>query len=585
MIKLHGSGASPGIAQGTAFLYLDNDIPEIPRYHILEEQIEGEWARLHTAMVKAAAEITALQKSVDGEMSKKQSDIFEAHLLMLQDEELNEQLMDRLKSELQNIEWVVNDVVHELMQKLIASPDPYFRDRAVDLSDVSRRVIFKLLSINRFSLKDLHTECILVVHDLLPSDMLTMNRLCVKGLLMDSGGNTSHMAILARAFDIPAVLGLSTITKVIKAGEKIVMNGSSGEVIISPDKAQSARFSRAATLYKKMIAGFSAIKELPAQTLDGHKVWLKANIEVPEEVQNVVAHGAEGIGLYRSEFLFLAPGKSAQEEEQLQAYSRVLKAMNGLPVTIRTVDVGGDKVVPTLESLDEKNPLLGWRAIRFSLAHPQILKMQLRAILRASMVGNVRVMFPMISSIEELDAALALWEESKAECRAKGQPFTEDIKVGIMIEIPSAAITADILAEKVDFFSIGTNDLIQYTIAVDRGNETVNYLAQPCHLGVLRLIKNTIEEGHKKGLRVAICGEMAGNQTLTPLLLGLGLDTFSMVASAIPQVKQIIRSATMEDCKTLADTALQCRSHKQVNVLLDAWKKEHPLDKGGSNAV
>jgi phosphotransferase system enzyme I (PtsI) len=566
-----GISASPGIAIGKAFLYLEEDFPEIPRYSIKKNQIETEWARLLKANGEAAEEIRALQERASREMSKEQADIFAAHLLMLEDVDFQDQIKERLKADLQNIEWVVWDISHELALKLMAAPDPLFRERAVDISDVSRRIIDKLLAITRFSLADLNQDVILVVHDLLPSNVLNMNKARVKGLVMDMGSRTSHTAILARAFNIPAVLGLSDITREIKDGDKLVVNGTTGDVIVNPDRSAVVQNEGAISKFRKMSDDLLALRDLPAETLDGRRVALKANIEVPEEADQAVRYGAEGIGLYRSEFLFLTPGKTAEEEEQYQAYSHVLKTLGDLPVTIRTMDVGGDKLLPSLQATDEKNPLLGWRAIRFSLANPELFKTQLRALLRASMDGNVRIMFPMISGIEELERALALLEEARVECRKRGHAFAKDIKVGTMIEVPSAVMTADILAERSDFFSIGTNDLVQYTLAADRGNERVNYLGQPNHPAVLRFLKMTIDAAHQKGIRAAMCGELAGDPSVTPLLLGLGLDEFSMAASSIPQVKRIIRGVSMESCRALAEEVLRSTSYQHINSLMESW--------------
>jgi phosphotransferase system enzyme I (PtsI) len=324
----------------------------------------------------------------------------------------------------------------------------------------------------------------------------------------------------------------------------------------------------------RAIRFFLALRDLPAETLDGRRVNLKANIGIPEEADQAARYGAGGIGLYRSEFLFLTPGETAEEEEQYEAYRYVLKTLGNLPVTIRTMDLGGDKILPDFQA-DEKNPLLGWRAIRFFLAHPELFKTQLRAILRASVDGNVRIMFPMISGIEELEKALAMLEEARAECRERGYAVAEHIEVGTMIEVPSAAMTADILAERSDFFSIGTNDLIQYTLAADRGNERVSYLSQPNHPAVLRFLKMTIDAAHRRGIPAAMCGELAGDPLVTPLLLGLGLDEFSMAASSIPQVKRIIRGVSMEHCRALAEKALEATSYHQVNSLVADLLAEH----------
>ncbi|MDR3114796.1 MAG: phosphoenolpyruvate--protein phosphotransferase [Treponema sp.] len=575
MKKLTGIPASPGIAIEKAFLYLEDDFPEIPRYSIRKNQVESEWKRFLTANHEAAEEVKSLHERALREVSTEQAAIFQSHLMMLEDIDFQDQIKDHLKDSLQNIEWVFWDISHELSQRLMASPDSQFRERAADISDVSRRVMHQLLSVKKFSLADLSSDVILVSHDLLPSDVLAMNKKRVKAIVMDAGGRTSHTAILARAFDIPAVLGLSTITKEIDKGDKLVVNGTSGEVIINPDTQVLWQYQRAIDQYRKRFDEFLELREVPAETKDGHRVCLKANIEIPEEADQISRYGAEGIGLYRSEFLFLTPKQATAEDEQYRAYSHVLKAMEDKPVTIRTLDNGGDKLLPNFQATDEKNPLLGWRAIRFSLSRPELFKTQLRALLRASINGNLRIMFPMISGIEELEQALSILEEAKAECRRKNQAYSDAMEVGIMIEVPAAAMTADILAERSDFFSIGTNDLIQYCLAVDRGNERVNYLAQPSHPAVLRYLRKIIQSAHEKGITAAMCGELAGDPSATALLLGLGLDEFSMTAQSIPQVKRIIRGVTLESCRILAEKALQCTSYHHVTLLVEAWMAEH----------
>jgi phosphotransferase system enzyme I (PtsI) len=357
------------------------------------------------------------------------------------------------------------------------------------------------------------------------------------------------------------------------------MNGLSGLVVTNPDKQTLARFRTDEKQQRKQTDKLNALRELPAETTDGCRVAVKANISLPEEAETLKQYGAEGIGLYRSEFLYITPGKAPDEETQYKAYSHVLKAMGELPVTIRTMDMGGDKIVPELHAIgltdNEKNPLLGWRAIRLSLANPEMFKVQLRAILRASVHGNARIMFPMISGIEELEQAHAMLDEARAECKKLKQPFNKDIEVGAMIEIPSAAMTADILAEKADFFSIGTNDLVQYSLAVDRGNEKVSYLGEAFHPAILRFLKKTIDAAHERGIKAAMCGELAGNPEAACLLLGLGLDEFSMAASSIPRIKEIIRSCSLKTCKALATDALRARSIEEVRALLNEWKADN----------
>jgi phosphotransferase system enzyme I (PtsI) len=575
MKKLDGISASPGIVIGKFFFYQGNEFHDIPRYAIGKAQVDSEWRRFLTAVEVAMEDVRALYDKAILETSKEKADIFQAHLMMLEDTEFQNQIKERLEADRENIEWIVSDISREIVSKMLSSPDAYLRERAVDIADVSHRLIHKLLGIKEFSLADLTEDVILVAHELLPSEALTMNKDRVKGILTDMGGPTSHTAILARAFGIPAVLGLSTVTWEVNTGDILVVDGNAGKVIINPHKKVLAKYQEAIKQYQRKRAKLLSTVDLPTETKDGHRVSLKANIEIPEEVEQVLRHGAEGIGLYRSEFLYLTPGQAAEEEWQYRAYSTVLKSMGNLPVTIRTLDLGGDKVSPNLQSPNDKNPLLGWRAIRMCLAMPDIFKIQLRAILRASVHGNVKIMFPMISGVEELEQALFLLEEVKAECTRKKQRFSPKIEVGTMIEIPSAALTADVLACKSDFFSLGTNDLLQYPLAVDRGNEKVSYLAQPFHPAILRILKLTIDAAHARGIKAAMCGELAGVPRVTPVLLGLGLDEFSMAASAIPMVKQIIRGTTIEDCRSLAEKVMISTSYKQTDALVNAWMAEH----------
>ena len=574
MKKLSGIPASSGIAIGKAFLYLEKELPEISRYSIRKNQIDAEVKRLSNAVKEAADEIRAIHDRVIRETNKDHAEIFTAYLMMLEDVDFLEQLISRIRATRENAEWVVYDSTRSIMQKMLSSPDPLFRERAVDISDVSRRVLSRLLSIKKQSLADLDRDVILVAHDLLPSETLTMNRKHVKGIVTNMGGPTSHTAILARAFNIPAVLGLSSATTEINNDDILVLNAAEGEVIVNADSKDLDTWELVETRHNKKRDEYLQSSNLPAETKDGYRVLLKANIEIPEEAEKLHSFGAEGIGLYRSEFLFLDQKQAAGEERQLRAYSQVLAAMGTLPVTIRTVDIGADKILPDFLGNQEKNPLLGWRAIRFSLSMPEFFKTQLRAILRSSVNGNVKIMFPMISGLEELDDALALLEEAKTECRNKGQPFADNIEVGAMIETPSAALTADILAKRSDFFSIGTNDLVQYSMAVDRGNERVSNLAQPAHPAILRLIKTAIDAAHKQGIKAAMCGEMAGDPAATILLLGLGLDEFSMAASSIPTVKRVIREVTISECRDLAAELLKGISFTANNALMKAWMAE-----------
>lgn len=564
MHELTGISASPGIAIGKVFLYLD-DGPSVPRYAIRAEHVPAEMERLDEAVGRASDEIKSLRRASEQENRDEQVKLLDTHLMMLSDPEFTEKIQNDLKSKLLNVEWVLHAAIEEVVKKLHQSGDDYMKERSIDLNDVSRRVLNHLLYRERINLADLQEEVILVTHDLLPSDAIGMNKRMVKGICMDAGGKTSHTAILARSFEIPAVVGLSNISRQVHSGDHAVVDGNRGRVIVNADARTLKRYVRVQSDWRKREVQLMRLNELPAETKDGKLISLKANIEVSEEVDSIVAHGADGVGLFRSEFLFLHSGHLPEEEEQFNAYSYVLKAMGSKPVTIRTLDVGGDKVAPSLEGMSEKNPILGWRAIRFCLSNPDLFRTQLRALLRSSMHGKLQIMFPMISGIEELTRALDMLDEVKADLRRENVPFDENIPVGTMIEVPSAAITADLIARRSHFFSIGTNDLIQYTIAVDRGNEKIAYLYEPFHPGVLRLLRMVIDSAHAVGIPVGMCGEMAGDPVAAVILLGLGLDEFSMGAVGIPEVKRIIRSVALSEAEEIVGNVMEMRSFHEVD--------------------
>ncbi len=570
MKELRGISVSPGIVVGKAFLYVD-ERPQIPHYPIATLQIDWEVARFKRARDRAVSEVESLKSQTVDNMGSDGKRFLDVHLLMLADPEFGAQVEGKIRQEPTNAEWAMYEVVGAMVEQLETSEDQYLRERAIDIHDVARRILNHLLEREKVSLADLSEEVVLVTHNLLPSDTLLMNKHMVRAIAMDGGAKTSHTAILARSFEIPAVLGLSDITRNVRSGEEIIVDGNAGTVIVDPDARTRDRYLRLSREWRKRWAHLLALNKLPAETRDGKLIRLKANIEVPEETEAALAHGADGIGLYRSEFLFLKPGDFPSEQAQYEAYSRVIDAMKGAPVTIRTLDLGGDKILPDLPLHGEKNPILGWRAVRFCLSEVDLFKVQLRALLRSSTHGDLRIMFPMISGVEELDRVLGVLEQAKEELRRKGIGFNEEMPVGIMIEIPSAALTADILARRVDFFSIGTNDLIQYTIAVDRGNERIAYLYEPFHPGVLRLIKIIIEHAHAASIPVSMCGEMAGDPLATVILLGLGLDTFSMSATRIPEVKEIIRAVTMSEAVAMVDSIMEMNSYADVDRHVQEW--------------
>jgi len=574
MKKLKGISASTGIVIGKVFLYLDDNL-KVPKYRISSEEISSEMERFQLAIQKVEEDLKLIQEQVSKQMVEEESRFLDSHMLMLSDPEFINQIETNLKSYMRNIEWILLMTVKQFVGTLKKAESPYLLERTVDLYDVTQRIHRHLLFREKISLSDIKREVIVVTHNLMPSDTATMNRKMVKGLVLNAGGKTSHTAILARAFGIPSVLGLTNITDEARSGDTIIVDGNMGTVILDPDEETLAEYEHRSQKWLQHEKHLNKLDELSSVTLDGKRVLLSANIEMPEEVEQVISHGADGIGLFRSEFLFLKPSGFSSEDDQYAAYSEVVRKMkdNG-GVTIRTLDVGGDKIIPDFETIDEKNPLLGWRAIRFCLNRKDIFKVQMRALLRASMEGVLRIMFPMISGVEELEDALQFLEETKEELRAEGILFDENIRVGIMIEVPSAAITSDILAKKVDFFSIGTNDLIQYTVAVDRGNENIAYLYKYFHPGVLRLIKTVIDNAHNAGIPVAMCGEMAGDPLASVVLLGMGLDVFSMSSSVLPSVKEIIRSIRVDEAEELVNKVMQMSSFQKIEDYVSGWINE-----------
>ncbi|GMO41053.1 MAG: phosphoenolpyruvate--protein phosphotransferase [Termitinemataceae bacterium] len=583
MKKIKGIPASSGLVKGKAFLWSGDITPEIPHYAIEKTQTSNEWERLSTARLNLIKQTDLHIENLKSEKNspcaavartplKDHLDILKAHKMMLCDDIFFEQVKAKTETQLVNIEWALLIVTKEMTQKLLSANDPYLRERAADISDMSLNLINSLMCIEPQTLINFSEDVIIIAGDIPPSAAFTMDRTHIKAIVLDSGTRTSHTSILARSFEIPAVVGCGSACKEIKKDDVLIVDGYTGEILINPNKKDQLKFDEKQKEKDKDIHSLDNEKKLPAVTKDGKTFGVFANAEMPQETDRVFSFGAEGIGLFRSEFLFLSNGKLMDEEEQYKAYCAVLKKSKKLPVTIRTIDVGGDKQIAGIFAEEEKNPLLGWRAIRFCLSMPQMFKVQLRAILRASIFGNARIMFPMISTIDELETALTLLEEAKNECREKQQKIAENISVGIMIEVPSAVLTADILAKKCNFFSIGTNDLMQYTLAIDRENEKVSYLAKNMQPALLRLIKSAIDAAHNAGIKVSMCGEMARDLDVVPILVGLGLDEFSMSAVNIASIKHKIRECSFEECKKIAEQSLQCSSWKDVEKLLKRKK-------------
>jgi phosphotransferase system enzyme I (PtsI) len=573
MNEYKGISVVPGIAMGKVYLLKEEKIA-IPKYSILLKDVKNELLRFAAAVDAAISEIRNMMHKKASEMGEQERNLLDSHIIMLSDPEFTGDVKKRVQEKQVNVEWILLQAIEELIIKINESSDEYIRARSLDIHDVSRRVMRHLLMHERISLADLKEEVILVAHNLLPSDAIGMNKKMVKGIAMDLGSKTSHTAIIARSFNIPTVMGLSDLSLKVERDTEIIIDGNRGMVIIAPEAAIRSGYHTNQVKWHKHEKRLEDLKKLRADTKDGKAVVLGANIEVAEEVDEVLKHGADRIGLFRSEFLFLRSNSAPSEEEQYHTYKYVLEKMKGRPVTIRTLDLGGEKMIPGLQIEEEENPILGWRAVRYCLARPEVFKTQLRAMLRASRHGNLEIMFPMISGIEELLKTLDVVDQVKFELKKKKIEFAKDIPIGAMIEVPSAALTSDILAKKVDFFSIGTNDLIQYTIAVDRSNEKIAYLYEPFHPGVLRLLKMIIDNAHAAGIPVSMCGEMAGDPASAIVLLGLELDQLSMTSFSIPEIKNIIRNVNFKEAREVVHTIMKMNFSQEIDDYVKDWMED-----------
>ena len=573
MIKLKGIGVSGGVGIGNVLVLQKDDI-SIPKRRISHDEISREIYRLEEALIATRREISNLQKKISKEIGFDHGKIFEAHYLVLEDRVLIEDVITQIKNKKINVEYAFSQSIKRYVDTLLKLNDDYLRERVVDIEDIARRVLRAMLKKKTVSLSDISEKVIIVAHDLSPSQTASLPKDKIIGFVTDIGGKTSHTAIIARTLRIPAVVGLETATANIDSGEKIIVDGSSGRVIVRPTDKVIKEYQKKSTIYTKEVKAIHIPKALKARSKDGKEVTISSNIELPEEIPFVKKYGAEGIGLYRTEFMFLGRTNLPDEEEQYKAYFKVAKEVSPHSVIFRTIDIGGDKFLSQPRVPKEMSPFLGWRAIRFCLARPQIFKVQLKAMLRASVMKNVKIMFPMITGIEELRQAKDLLRECKEELEKEGKEFDKNIPVGTMIEVPSAALTSDILAKESDFFSIGTNDLIQYSLAVDRSNEKVAYLYEPGHPAVLRLIKNIIEVAHSHKIWVGMCGEMSGEPIFAFLLLGMGLDRFSMSAPQVPKIKELINSIKFSDAKNAVEKALQLSTPKEVEQCLQEELKK-----------
>ena len=565
---LQGIAASDGIAIAKVYTLTE---PDLSFSKVSVEDTENEISRLEKALEVSTKEIELIKETALKNLGEEEAQVFEAHLMVLSDPELVGQVKDAITSQKVNAEHALKEVSDMFISIFAGMEDnPYMQERAADIRDVSKRILANLLGVKIPSPATIKDEVVVVAGDLTPSDTAQLNRKYVKAFVTDIGGRTSHSAIMARSLEIPAIVGTKEITSLAKDGDLIIIDGLSGDVFLNPSEDVVAEYRAKAEAFAAQQAEWEKLKYADTFTKDGHQVELAANIGTPKDLEGVIHNGAEGVGLYRTEFLYMDSHDMPTEEDQFEAYKAVLEGMNGKPVVVRTMDIGGDKELPYLPLPHEMNPFLGYRAIRISLNEPEMFRTQLRALLRASVYGKLRIMFPMIATLNDFRGAKALLEEEKAKLVAEGVAVSDDIQVGIMIEIPAAAVLAHQFAKEVDFFSIGTNDLIQYTMAADRMNERVSYLYQPYNPSILTLIKHVIDSAHKEGKWAGMCGEMAGDQTAVPLLVGLGLDEFSMSASSVLKTRSLISKLTLEEMKALADKAInECATVQEVEALVE----------------
>ena len=561
----YGIPVSPGFVIGKAFK-LDSDVSaEIPQYTITAKQVPIEIVRFETALIKTRKQVKEIQKKIAVGMGAEHAEIFNAHLLVIEDRVLIEEVIKSIEEKHLNVECIFKEVADKYARIFDKIDDEYLRERSSDIKDVSRRIIQNLMGKESKDLSKLENEVVIVAYDIAPSETATMHKEKVIGFVTDIGSRTSHTAIMARTLEIPAVVGLHDASRKIKSDTMIIVDGNRGMVIVNPTRKTLEKYGKEKTRLEVYEEELSQLRNLPAETLDGYRIRMAANIEMPEDVQSVIDHGAEEIGLYRTEFFYMNRRDLPTEDEHYEAYFNVAKKMYPKSVIVRTLDLGGDKFISQLDVPQDMNPFLGWRAIRFCLAQPEIFKIQLRAILRASALGNLKMMYPMISGIEEIRLANELLQDVKDEFVKDGISFDKSMEVGAMIEVPSAAITADILAEEVDFFSIGTNDLIQYSMAVDRVNERIAYLYKPTHPAVLRLIKTIVEAGHKHNIWVGVCGEMASEPALALILMGLGVDELSCSSVSIPELKKVFRANMITDVQKMVNTIMQMRDPNEIH--------------------
>jgi phosphotransferase system enzyme I (PtsI) len=573
-VTLRGVGVAPGIARGIVFLHHPDD-EEPPKRTLDESEIPGEIVRFEAALIATRAQILEMQQRIAEAIGAKDASIFDAHLMVVEDHTLIDEVLRALQRERWNVEFIFSEVANRYAKTLSEIDDPYLRERAFDIYDVTRRVVRNLLGRSTKTLAQLDAPHIIVAHNMTPSDTAMLNRQMVLGIATDVGSRTSHTAIMARSLNIPAVVGLKDASTTLKNGDHVLLDGAKGLVIINPADQLLWEYGELEVKLEEVEEQLTVLRDTASVTADGKQIILSANIELPEDVPLVKEAGAHGIGLYRTEFFFLNKTELPDEEKQYQAYRFVAEAMLPQPVIIRTLDLGGDKFLSHSHLPTEINPFLGCRAIRFCLERPDVFKAQLRAILRASALGNVRMMYPLISGLSELQQANEVLESCRSELRSEGVPFNENLEVGIMIEVPSAVLVADSLAKEADFFSLGTNDLIQYTIAVDRVNERIAHLYEPTHPAILRLMEMTVTAAHKNGIWVGVCGEMAGEISLAPLLIGLGVDELSASPGLVPRVKKAVQTLDSKECATLLAEVHNLSSAAEILARCESMARQH----------
>ena len=574
---ISGIPASPGIVFGKALVLKEEKIV-LDMQKIKDSQVDEEIARFYAGREAAVEQLNSIKERAYQSLGEEKAAIFEGHLMILEDEELEEEIIDYLRSNHVNAAVAANVVIDQQVAILSEIDDEYLKERAGDIRDIGNRLIKNILGMHIVDLGEINEEAILVAYDLTPSETAQLNLDKVLGFVTDIGGRTSHTSIMARSLELPAIVGTNNVTELVNTGDFLILDALNNVVYVNPSQEDIQRLKALQAKLADEKAELAKLKDLPALTLDGHRVDVVANIGTIRDIEGAERNGAEGVGLYRTEFLFMDRDQLPTEEEQFIAYKDVVEAMNGNLVILRTMDIGGDKELPYLDLPKEMNPFLGWRAIRIVLDRREILNAQLRAVLRASAYGKLAVMFPMIIAVEEIRELKSVSEELKVELRNEGKAFDENIQIGVMVETPSAAVNAKFLAKEVDFFSIGTNDLTQYTLAVDRGNELISHLYNPMSPSVLSLIKQVIDASHAEGKWTGMCGELAGDERATVLLLGMGLDEFSMSAISVPRIKKLIRNVNYQDAKLLAEKALQQPTAAEIERLVIDFLAEKALN-------